>query len=162
MTEILVLTGEDRREVADRRHFSWRTVLHGFARSRRREFRRDSDADVAFIDWHHPWLFFLATGTMLLSCGDAFLTLILFDKGMYEANPVMASAMSMPHSYGLDPHDFVQFLLHACLLRNRKSAGRELSRRSFPKSAAYATLPLRRSHAIFPSLSAPAGLTGFL
>ncbi len=93
MSEILALTGDDRRDVVDRRQFSWRTVLYGFARSRRRELRRGSDADVAFIDWHHPWLFFLATGTMLLSCADAFMTLILIENGMYEANPVMAAAM---------------------------------------------------------------------
>ena len=94
MSEILALSGAERREVLDRRQFSWRTVLYGFARSRRREHRRDADADVAFIDWHHPWLFFLATGTMLLSCADAFMTLILIENGMFEANPVMAKAMA--------------------------------------------------------------------
>lgn len=94
MSEVLALSGDDRRDVVDRRQFSWLTVLYGFARSRRRELRRDADASVAFIDWHHPWLFFLAVGTMLLSSADAFLTLILIGNGMYEANPVMASAMA--------------------------------------------------------------------
>jgi hypothetical protein len=94
MSEILALTGDDRRDIVERRQFSWRTVLYGFARSRRRELRRNADADVALIDWHHPWLFFLAVGTMLLSCADAFLTLILIDNGMYEANPLMAGAMA--------------------------------------------------------------------
>lgn len=93
MSEVLALAGNDRREAPDRRSFSWRTVLYGFARSRRRAVRRTDDGDVLFIDWHHPWLFFLATGTMLLSCADAFMTLILLDKGMFEANPVMAAAM---------------------------------------------------------------------
>lgn len=93
MSEVLILAGDDRREACDRRKFSWRTVVYGFARSRRREVRRVADGDVLFIDWHHPWLFFLATGTMLLSCADAFMTLILLDKGMFEANPVMAAAM---------------------------------------------------------------------
>lgn len=51
------------------------------------------DDDVIFLDWHHPWLFFLATGTMLLSCADAFLTLQLIDRGMIEANPVMQAVM---------------------------------------------------------------------
>ena len=41
-----------------------------------------------------PWLFFLATGTMLLSCADAFLTLQLLDRGMIEANPLMRAVMS--------------------------------------------------------------------
>lgn len=94
MSEVLALTGDERREIVARRQFSWRTVLYGFARSRRRQLRRDADADVAFIDWHHPWLFFLAIGTMLLSCADAFLTLLLIDTGMHELNPIMAGAMS--------------------------------------------------------------------
>ena len=47
------------------------------------------DDEIIFLDWHHPWLFFLATGTMLLSCADAFLTLQLLDSDMVEANPVM-------------------------------------------------------------------------
>ena len=78
----------------DRRQFSWRTVLFGFARSRRHAHRRSVDDTVVFLDKGHPWLFFLATGTMLLSCLDAFLTLKLMGLGMYEANPVMRAAMS--------------------------------------------------------------------
>ena len=83
----------EQRAANDRRHVSWRTVLYGFLRSRRRGLRRDADAHVIFLDWHHPWLFFLAVGTMLLSCTDAFLTLILLEHGMIEANPFMASVM---------------------------------------------------------------------
>jgi hypothetical protein len=64
----------------ERRQFSWRTVFFGFIRSRRHAHRRSIDDDVVFLDWHHPWLFFLATGTMLLSCADAFLTLQLIDS----------------------------------------------------------------------------------
>lgn len=78
----------------DRRRFSWRTVLFGFARSRRHAHRRSIDDAVLFLDRGHPWLFFLATGTMLLSCADAFLTLQLMDLGMYEANPVMHAVMA--------------------------------------------------------------------
>ena len=83
----------DQRESDDRREFSWRTVTYGFTFSRRREHRRSADDDVIFLDWHHPWLFFLATGTMLLSCADAFLTLLLIEHGMIEANPVMNAVM---------------------------------------------------------------------
>jgi hypothetical protein len=78
----------------DRRAFGWRTVFFGFVRSRRRNLRRAGDADIIFVDWHHPWLFFLAVGTMLLSATDAFLTLQLIELGMYEANPIMASVMN--------------------------------------------------------------------
>jgi len=84
----------DKRDETERREFSWRTVIFGFLRSRRHAHRRVVDDEVIFLDWHHPWLFFLATGTMLLSCADAFLTLQLIDLGMIEANPVMSAVMS--------------------------------------------------------------------
>ena len=65
----------------------------GFLRSRRRDLRRTTDADIIFLDWHHPWLFFLAVGTMLLSAADAFLTLELMKHGMIEANPLLAAIL---------------------------------------------------------------------
>ncbi len=83
----------ERRADSERRAFSWRTVFFGFTRSRRHVPRRDDD-DVIFLDWHHPWLFFLAVGIMLLSCADAFLTLTLMQHGMIEANPFMASMLN--------------------------------------------------------------------
>jgi len=78
---------------ADRRSFSWRTVLFGFLRSRRHATRRDDEVEPIFTDWHHPWLFFLATGIMLMSCLDAFFTLQLLDRGAIEINPVMAAVI---------------------------------------------------------------------
>ena len=77
----------------DRRENSWRTVFYGFTRSRRHATRRDGEAEPVFTDWHHPWLFFLATGIMLMSSLDAFFTLQLIDLGAYEANPVMAALL---------------------------------------------------------------------
>lgn len=74
----------------DRRNFGWRTVLFGFLRSRRRSTRREEEGEPIFTDWHHPWLFFLAVGTMLLSCLDAFMTLQLLERGAIEINPLMA------------------------------------------------------------------------
>jgi hypothetical protein len=87
------------RESDERRFFSWRTVVYGFTFSRRHTHRRFVDTEVIFLDRHHPWLFFLSVGTMLLSCVDAFLTLQLIDRGMIEANPVMQAALS--YSTGL-------------------------------------------------------------
>jgi hypothetical protein len=84
----------EQRVGTDRRQFSWRTVVFGFLLSRRHANRRSRDEEVIFLDWHHPWLFFLATGTMLLSCADAFLTLRLLELGMVEANPVMSAIMA--------------------------------------------------------------------
>ena len=84
---------QDCRAGTDRRRFNWRTVAYGFILSRRHAHRRGDDQEVIFLDWHHPWLFFLATGTMLLSCADAFFTLKLLSLGMIEANPVMQAVM---------------------------------------------------------------------
>lgn len=91
--ESMELSGTEQRTELDRRSFSWRTVLYGFTRSRRHAHRRVGDNDVIFLDWHHPWLFFLAVGTMLLSVADAFLTLRLIELGMIEANPFMDAVM---------------------------------------------------------------------
>ena len=77
----------------DRRTTSWRTVLFGFLRSRRHSQRRVDDGEILFLDWHHPWLFFLSVGTMLLSCADAFMTLQLLQLGMVEVNPFMAAIL---------------------------------------------------------------------
>ncbi|MEQ8205243.1 MAG: DUF5658 family protein [Woeseia sp.] len=77
----------------DRRTFNWRTVVVGFVRSRRRNSRRSAEGEAMFSDWHHPWLFFLAIGIMLLSSADAFMTLTLIDLGANEANPLMHRAM---------------------------------------------------------------------
>ena len=90
MSEVVSATAEDRRMRSDRREFGWRTVMFGFLRSRRRNARRSEEGEVLFLDWHHPWHFFLATGTMLLSVTDAFMTLQLLNLGMIEANPIMA------------------------------------------------------------------------
>ena len=84
-------TLNENRDSDDRREFSWRTVFFGFIRSRRRDTRRDNEEAPLYTDWHHPWLFFLATGTMILSCMDAFFTLQLLDRGAIEINPVMAT-----------------------------------------------------------------------
>lgn len=86
-------TMADKRLTVERRQFTWCTIFFGFTRSRRHNLRREVDTGILFIDWHHPWLFFLAVGTMILSCLDAFMTLQLLERGMYEANPIMAAIM---------------------------------------------------------------------
>ena len=88
----------DKRAKTERRETSWRTVFFGFTRSRRHTHRRLVDDEIIFLDWHHPWIFFLATGIMLLSCADAFLTLQLIELGMYEANPAMQAVMAQSTS----------------------------------------------------------------
>lgn len=83
----------NQRARVDRRRTSWRTVFFGFMRSRRHLQRRGDDGEILFLDWHHPWLFFLSVGTMLLSCADAFMTLQLLQLGMVEVNPFMAAIL---------------------------------------------------------------------
>jgi len=83
----------ENRAISDRRVVTWKTIVYGFTRSRRHNLRRKLDAEVVFLDWHHPWLFFLAVGTMIMSCLDAFMTLQLLERGMVEANPVMAAVL---------------------------------------------------------------------
>lgn len=86
-------TAAENRTIADRRNLGWRTVFYGFLRSRRRLHRREEESEVRFIDWHHPWLFFLAVSTMIMSCLDAFMTLQLIERGMVEVNPLMAAVI---------------------------------------------------------------------
>ena len=86
-------TWTNRRQRRDRRVLSWRTILFGHTRSRRRHPRRSGDAEATFLDWYHPWLWFLSLGIMLLCCVDAFMTLELLQRGMIEANPFMALAI---------------------------------------------------------------------
>ncbi len=87
---------------SERRDLSWRTLIFGYLRSRRRTTRRVSEGVPIFTDYHHPWLFFLATGIMVLSCFDAFLTLQLLDRGAIEINPVKAAVNNQStHNYAL-------------------------------------------------------------
>ena len=83
----------DKRTDSERRNFSWQTVFFGYLRSRRRDTRRAGELEPLFTDYHHPWLFFLATSIMLLSCFDAFFTLQLLDRGAIEINPIMAAVI---------------------------------------------------------------------
>lgn len=93
MSEYDIHSGSNDRILCERREFSWRTVFWGYTRSRRHATRRDGEVEPIYTDWHHPWLFFLATGIMVMSSLDAFFTLQLIDMGAYEANPVMAALL---------------------------------------------------------------------
>ena len=94
MSDVHNAYSSDNRALVERREFGWRTVLFGFFRSRRHGTRRGADEDPIFTDSHHPWLFFLSTGIMVMSGLDAFMTLQLIQHGAYEANPVMAAVMA--------------------------------------------------------------------
>lgn len=85
----------ERREGADRRHHSWRTVtycgLHG--RGRRRQLRRHDHS--YYLDRYDHRLVFTGLLVLLLSCVDAMFTLTLLDKGAYEANYLMAQLLAV-------------------------------------------------------------------
>lgn len=94
-----VVAAQDQRAIADRRTLTWRTVLYGYLYSRRRNTRRAAEGTPVFSDWHHPWLFFLATGIMLFSSMDAYFTLRLLEFGATELNPVMAVMIESSTAY---------------------------------------------------------------
>ena len=82
------------REMNDRRRFTFKTILYGLIKPRRRGPRRDEDSDSYHADFFDRSLMFPAVGTVLLSAMDAMLTLIAIGNGLAtEANAAMASLM---------------------------------------------------------------------
>jgi Domain of unknown function (DUF5658) len=79
----------ERRTVGDRRRTTLRTFLQSGFTPRRRGGRRSGEHHLP-IDWHEPYLLFLALTILLLNVADAFLTLTLLTVGAHEANPVLA------------------------------------------------------------------------
>lgn len=79
----------ERRCAEDRRYVSLRSFLKGGVSPRRRSGRRAGEQHLP-IDWHEPYLLFLAVTILLLSVADAFLTLTLIMGGATEANPFVA------------------------------------------------------------------------
>jgi hypothetical protein len=80
---------ERRRQGEDRRTPTLRTFLQSGFTPRRRGGRRAGEQHLP-IDWHEPYLLFLAVTILLLNLADAFLTLTLLTMGAREANPLIA------------------------------------------------------------------------
>jgi hypothetical protein len=78
-----------RRVATDRRRRHLRALWVGCFQQRRLAPRRRTDRGIASVDWHHPQWLAVAMLILLLSAGDAFLTLTLISLGAYEANPLM-------------------------------------------------------------------------
>lgn len=79
------------RRGAERRRRIWWSVLYGSFNPRRRSApRRVDETRYHTIDWHAAHLFAIAIVILLLSVGDAFMTLVLMSAGAEEINPVMA------------------------------------------------------------------------
>jgi hypothetical protein len=80
---------ERRSSGADRRRTTLRTFAQSGFTPRRRGGRRDGEQYLP-IDWHEPYLLFLALTILILNVADAFLTLTLLTAGAREANPIIA------------------------------------------------------------------------
>jgi hypothetical protein len=77
----------------DRRTMSLWRFLRGGLVPRRRTGRRDGDHYLP-IDWHDPYLLFLALLMLLLSVTDAFMTVTLLNDGAIETNPLLAYVLN--------------------------------------------------------------------
>ena len=79
------------RRLSDRRQrVLWSVVYGSFNARRRRPPRRLNDGRYHALDWHSAHLLAVSIGILLLSVGDALLTLTLMSYGAVEVNPVMA------------------------------------------------------------------------
>lgn len=83
-------TGQRRGNGSDRRQRTLHGLLAGSRHLRRYGPRRYDDRALAAVDRHHPQWLAVALVIVLLSCADAFLTLVLMQHGATEVNPVMA------------------------------------------------------------------------
>jgi hypothetical protein len=84
---------ERRVSEVDRRALTWRTLLtSGFA-PRRRSGRRAGEQELP-VDYHEPYLLFLAVVMLILSVCDAFLTVKLMADGAEETNPLLAVVLN--------------------------------------------------------------------
>jgi hypothetical protein len=85
--------GQDRRDAPDRRRRLLHALFIGGLTPRRRAHRRDSSPALQILDLHEARWLAVAMLIMLLSVGDAILTLRLMELGADEANPFMAAAL---------------------------------------------------------------------
>jgi hypothetical protein len=80
---------DERRRPNDRRRRTLRALLYGSMNPRRLASRRDGEHGLAGVDWHHPQWLAVAMLTLIMCVADALLTLMLIQRGAYEANPFM-------------------------------------------------------------------------
>jgi len=81
--------GENRREKADRRTYSLKTLYQCIRSPRRFNGRRSTDRRFAVLDRFESGLAFLAIGLVILSIMDSVFTLTLIAHGGTEVNPFM-------------------------------------------------------------------------
>jgi len=81
--------GVDRREIAQRRTYSVKTLSRCMLSPRRFNGRRKSDRRFPVLDRFESGIGFLAIGLMILSVMDSVFTLTLIANGGTEVNPFM-------------------------------------------------------------------------
>ncbi|MGC1522873.1 MAG: DUF5658 family protein [Steroidobacteraceae bacterium] len=79
----------ERRDRERRRRLWWSACYGSFNPRRRSPPRRHGDSSH-FLDWHAAHLLAVSIGILLLCVVDAFLTLVLLQRGAVEVNPLMA------------------------------------------------------------------------
>jgi hypothetical protein len=84
---------ERRVSTVDRRALTWRTLLMSGFSPRRRDGRRAGEHEH-LVDYHEPYLLFLAVLMLILSVCDAFLTVKLLADGAEETNPLLAFVLN--------------------------------------------------------------------
>ena len=91
----IVLAGAERRRALDRRQRPtlWDRRSWGIGGRRCEPGRRTGDHARPYLDRHDSGLFILALGTFVMSASDAYLTMLLLQRGAVEVNPVMALLM---------------------------------------------------------------------
>jgi hypothetical protein len=91
----------------DRRRFTWRTIVYGIIKPRRRNVRRASDAPNAYVDFHSNHLLLVAAAILIFSVIDGMLAIHFASAGAFELNPAMAALVE---------RDAVQFAIVKWLL----------------------------------------------
>jgi hypothetical protein len=123
------------RDLSDRRQRPTPLISrHTFGGGRRKTVRRTSEKKThLFVDLYSARLLFIVATVISLSCIDAYLTLMLIEKGkVIEANPFMAALLL----HGVFPFILVKFtvtasaLLVLCLFKNAR-----ITRISLPLAA---------------------------
>ncbi|XSG85968.1 MAG: DUF5658 family protein [Methylohalobius sp. ZOD2] len=82
----------DKRRLADRRRLSWRTLVCALTRGRRRGPRRIEERQAPhYVDIYEDIRLLIWSAGIIGFCVlDAFLTLLILQRGGLELNPVMA------------------------------------------------------------------------
>jgi hypothetical protein len=81
------------RRRTERRTRVLRALLQGSFHPRRRTPRRSGERALGAVDWHQPQWLATAMLIVMLCAADAFLTVVLLERGAYEINPVMRALL---------------------------------------------------------------------